>query len=136
MGSWKSSKSVAANRDDVRQLNRLQVLSANMNVYFHDWSLQPEVMSLSLKLASIREGVRPRVNVAQEDLNERSQLIHQFWPMPQMNLDLSFIRIRRNARRIALRDRANSYRPPYVRAATDASLAGRTRTFVSGRLSK
>lgn len=136
MGSWKSSKSVAANREDVRQLNRLQVLSANTNVYFHDWSLELGISSLSSKLASIRAGVRPRVNVAEEDLNERSQLIHQFWPMPQMNLDLSFIRIRRNARRISLHDRANSYRPPYVRAASDASVASRARKFISRRLSK
>jgi hypothetical protein len=48
--------------------------------------------------------------------DEHSELLHQYWPMPQLGLRLSFLGIQRNARRIPLFGRARLVRGPYKTA--------------------
>lgn len=114
-GKRRTSHFVQATSDDVRALNRLQVMSANANLYFTNWQSASEIERLAAELESLRAADRPRVVKAVDVADENSQLLHQFWPMPQLQLRLSFMSIRRNARRIELLARARQVRTPYKR---------------------
>jgi hypothetical protein len=118
-----------ATPDDVNALNRLQLVNARDNVYFDTAELGPWLVEAAPRIKSAREDNRPRVTEAVEDGNERSRLLHQFWPMPQLALGLSFATIRANAQRVPLFDRAHQLRAPYSVPPRRDETQGATRRF-------
>ena len=121
-GSRKRSNGVIrATADDVLCLNRLQLVSAGENVYFNDWSVRGTLMNMLSNIRRLRAQSRPHINVAVSDADKQHELIHQYWPMPQIGLRLSFLTFRRNARRTPLFERSRLIRPPYQKAPIEHS---------------
>lgn len=110
VGTRRHSQVVRATKGDIFALNRLQFMNAQHNVYYHDLTSAVHCPRLQDSVAQQRKSNRPRVIQAVNTLDERDVLLHQFWPMPQLNLALSFVDIRRNARRIDLFERAQLFR--------------------------
>ncbi len=101
---------------DLEFLNRIQLLAAVDNVYFSNWSVLKNTERLAVSVQEERKKNRSRVFEAFEVGNDRSSLIHQYEQMPNLELRLSFITLRRAARRVPLQERARLYRkrlPPY-----------------------
>ena len=130
VGSRRSSV-VVARQEDVQSLNRLQFMSADDNVYYRDWSATDECRKMAKTVQRLREQSRPRVNKAVDDQDASSQLLHQYWPMPQLALRLSFLRLQRNARRVPLAARARLARGRYQSTdQAEESWTGKGRRFV------
>jgi hypothetical protein len=106
----KSERLAEAAGADVDQLNRLQLVNAVENVYFEDEGVAFGLRNALGDARVIRESNNPKVVRAVEDGNESSQLLHQFWPMPQMALELSFSSVRPKARATDLFDRVGGVR--------------------------
>lgn len=104
-----------ASSADARQLNRLQQIAAHHNIYFHREELVSELEATAIEVGPIRAQDRPRITRAVDVESARSELIHQFWPMPQAELRLSFVAVRAHARRKPLFERARGVRMPYQR---------------------
>lgn len=103
-------RATTASADDVRALNRLQIVNAQDNVYLHSDLIAPWLAAVAPEAEAIRAAMRPRVTEAVEEGNENSRLLHQFWPMPQLALDMSFTEVRRSAQAVPLPDRAPQQR--------------------------
>lgn len=116
VGSRRSAVVVQANLGDISALNRLQFMSAGENVYYRDWDATTECQTVARVIQPFRERDGPRVNRAVDVEDEHSELLHQYWPMPQLGLRLSFLGIQRNARRVPLFGRARLVRGPYKTA--------------------
>jgi diadenosine tetraphosphatase ApaH/serine/threonine PP2A family protein phosphatase len=103
-----------ATERDAEFLNTIQLLAAAENVYFAGWGSVPEIQRLARSIREERSRNRLRVMEAYEVGNPRSSLIHQYEEMPDLNLQLSFVSLRRDARRVALEARARLLRkkPP------------------------
>ena len=104
-----------ANWDDVKSLNSLQLVGAHENVYFHDPQLGSWLAKTAQSVQSMRDQRNPRVTRAVDAQDDRSELLHEYWPMPQLDLRLSFVSMRSNARQIPLFERARQRRTPYQR---------------------
>jgi hypothetical protein len=103
-----------ATERDLDLLNTIQLLAAADNVYFADWGSVPGIQRLADAVQEERCRNRLRVMEAYEVGNERSSLIHQYEEMPDLNLRLSFVSLRRGARRVPLETRVRMLRkkPP------------------------
>jgi Protein of unknown function (DUF4238) len=96
---------------DVDALNQLQVVGAEQNLYFTDWNDADYVRRVSGKAKSFRSPDPVQVNEFFEVGNEKaSSLIQLFERTPNLKLDLSFITIKRRAKRIPTIKRAHSHR--------------------------
>jgi hypothetical protein len=129
VGSRRASSLVVANPADVAQLNRLQATSAESNLYFRSWK---DAAGLATTIASVRrqrDESRPRVTRAVDSENSRSELLHQYWRMPNLGVELSFVAIQRNARRIPLFERSRQVRGPYKKSEPRANAGGTVRRF-------
>jgi Protein of unknown function (DUF4238) len=102
-----------ATEKDMEGLNRLQLVGARENVYFATPDLGSWLLASASGLQSTREVSTSRITRAVDVDDERSELLHQYAPMPQLTLQLSFVSIRRNALGIPLSDRARKVRGPY-----------------------
>jgi len=96
--------------DDVRMINLMQLLSAQENVYFAQWQFLTALESLADTAMNRRREMGPHLNEAVEEGNDRSVLIHSYERMPDLHLRLSFLSVRRHARRVPLLERARSWR--------------------------
>jgi hypothetical protein len=128
VGSRRRPGTIAATVHDVHELNRLQLVSANENVYFSEWILRTALLKNLRTLRSAQTMSRPRANVAFSEGDDQDQLVHQFWPMPQLNLKLSFVGIKRNARRTPLHQRSRGVRPSQATVPREHSEASRRYT--------
>lgn len=86
---------------DLHTLNMMQVVSADQNLYFSDWDMKHEVRRLAC------DGLKYRADdptVVQElvpiNNDETSSIILAYEPMPNLKLNLSFVGLRRRARKI------------------------------------
>ena len=128
--SRSTQRFVTATPSDMDRLNRLQLVAAYENVYFNTAALGSQLLESTRAAHSIRELVKPRITRAVDLENDRSELLHQFTPMPQLHLTFSFVAIRASALRLPLFDRARQVRDPYEAQRPQADTAGSaTRTF-------
>jgi hypothetical protein len=98
-----------ATHSDIRALNVLQGVSAHRNLYSN---LADEANLRSVVGAGKRHrgANRPVTIEAVNDRDSRESLVHQYERMPTLKLQLSFIAVRRRARRIPIAERARMYR--------------------------
>ena len=96
---------------DIAALNKLQVVNAETNLYFSNWDDRDGLQEL------IRQGRRLHISQPVEVVEypeigdpSGSSLLHTYERVPKMNLKLSFMSLRRAARRIPLFERAKMYR--------------------------
>jgi hypothetical protein len=129
VGSRRGRGPVRATAADVARLNSVQFVAAATNIYFSEWGMARDLKSAFHSVRQIRRRNKPRINVAAEVGEDRSDLLHQFWPMPQLNLALSFLRVRKDARRIPLFHRIRMVRPPYARPPRPSDEPGQYRRF-------
>lgn len=129
VGSRRAKPILDASKGDVTSLNRLQCVSATQNAYFHDWQVADELFKIAQSVDRFRGQLQPRYHKAAEDGDSNSELIHQYWPMPQIDLELSFLSIQRNARRIPLFDRAQLTRPAHRSSQSQQNETGTVRRF-------
>jgi len=103
-----------ATERDLELLNTIQLLAAADNAYFADWGSSPGIQRLAKAVQEERGRNRLRLMEASEVGNERSSLIHQYEEMPDLNLRLSFVSLRRDVRRVPLEARVRLLRkkPP------------------------
>jgi hypothetical protein len=99
---------------DMAALNRLPFVSARENVYFSKWPFATGCAVTAAGVEKERERSKTRVTVADDENNPLHQLLHLYAPMPQLSLALSFVGVRRNARRVDLYERARRDRRPYA----------------------
>lgn len=120
-----SRTSRISNIKEIDALNELQILTARENIYFANEAMASSLLTRVGQLASRRE--RKRQITVQSDPVPNGEgtreLIHQFERLLPTRLSLTSIRIRRNARRVAVERRENIVRAP-MRSATQ-QLAGR-----------
>ena len=109
-------KVVALSLSDVEQLNRLQLIGASENAYFREEMTGHQVEQNSKDALLIRNATKPTVVRAVDDSDENSELLHQFWPMPQLNLRLSVVSIRPSAEALPRMMRMRRVRSPYESA--------------------
>jgi hypothetical protein len=113
----------------------MQFVSASENIYFSDWSFAAQCPGLHDRVLAVRANHVPTVISAVEeasgvDASTRSELIHQFWPMPQLDIGLSFLSIRPEAARVRLLERAQSVRASQrSQPARDHGFGDRVRRF-------
>jgi hypothetical protein len=94
-------------------LNSLQLISAHENVYFDTDELGQWLLASAPGVGPIREANKARLTVAVDIDDDRSELLHQYRPMPQLGLQLSFVSTRRSALDIPLDKRPRQVRGPY-----------------------
>lgn len=95
---------------DVATLNAMQLLSAHPNVYFSDWEARDELRQLT---ASIRAHRATDPYVVQEyghDTDPNQSLVHTFERMPNLKLNLSFLKVKWDARSTPLSARGQAVR--------------------------
>ena len=106
----RSSRTITDNLVDVDQLNFLQLLSAERNVYFSDWAQRKDVERLlpSFHRKSIAD--RQVAQQFQREDNPEHSLIVSFERMPNTSLNLSFMAVEDRANEIPLYRRPDLYR--------------------------
>jgi hypothetical protein len=119
VGSRSSSINEATD-DDVRTLNRMQFASASENVYFNDWRIATQMEQLHQQTQRIRDSGGTRVFEYIDEQNELQSLLHSYEQMVNFRLSLSFLSIRRDARRVPFHSRPEGVRRPELATSVDS----------------
>jgi hypothetical protein len=99
---------------DVGQLNKMQVINADRNLLVSQWSESGEIAELARKSAVLRtrKGTVVR-ELTPADGKPGNGILQTFEKSVNMGLRLSFLRFRRNAKRIPLDERMAKHREPF-----------------------
>ena len=95
---------------DLKNINALQFVNAQDNLYFSGSFNLEYFQSIAKKYGKARNEKGPRVREFEDVSNPLRTLVMQYHFVPNLDLELSFMSIRRNARRIHLEDRIYLYR--------------------------
>ena len=108
------SRSSGAKQSDIDQLNKMQLISADENVYFADWQQLHDITRLLPEIENLRIPDSTVVQEYGQDDDPNSSLIHQYDQTGNMSLDLSFLSLKGEVRRVPIDDRPHQYRnqPP------------------------
>lgn len=111
------TRSSGARQSDIDQLNKMQLMSADENVYFADWHQLQDITRLLPQIESLRIQDSTVVQEYGQDDDPNSSLIHQYDRTENMSLHLSFLSLRGEARRVPIEERPQHYRnlPPTAR---------------------
>lgn len=115
-------------QSDIDNLNKMQLISANENVYFSDWQQLQDINRLLSNANHLRS---PDPTVVQEygqDDDPNSSLIHTYNHPIDMSLRLTFMSIRRTALKVPVVDRPRRYRNEH-QGPGSAGTRGRGITF-------
>lgn len=107
----KHNVALECERVDVDWMNLFQMTNAAENVYYHSGYSEDEMCRLLATAKKHRN--KPKTKIGKADgthPEEKSVLIHMYRPQPAFKLNLSFMRIRRRARRIPVPERGSMYR--------------------------
>lgn len=115
---------------DVDVLNGLQYVGADTNLYFSVGFSSDYFKRLSATYGKARQEIGLRTVEAEEVGNPLNILVHQYYHIPNLRLNLSFLSIRRNARRVPLADRIRSYRREIELTGPSPALGSKSRKFV------
>lgn len=129
--SDRTSRISKAAGSDVDKLNFIQLVSADEHVYFSDCEQLKDIQRLQLKANPHRN---PDPTVVQEygqDDDPNTSLLHEYEQTPNVRLGLTFLSLKRRARRVPIEDRAQDYRKqmPLPRLPEPPHMRGRTATF-------
>ena len=121
VGKPGSNHPISATAQDSRMLNCLQYVGADSNLYFSSGFELSYFQQMAKDYRNARRTAGPQINEATEVGNPQNVLIHQYHRTPDLHLKLSFLSIRRRARRASKTDRLSAYRrqvpevlqPPY-----------------------
>ena len=96
--------------EDVGTLNKMQLMSANTNIYFKDWGTRGEIESIANTVRELRNIDTATVEEWGSQGDENESMIHLFDQPPNISLDLSFLRVKKKALRKPLLKRVNAER--------------------------
>ena len=137
---------VRASRSDLDAINSLQVLSADSCLYFPEETSEARVVRALEKARDLRGKFGPRITQAIAEDDSNRSLIHQYLAVPNLHLNLSFLKLKPEARSVPAKDRLNQDRPevasilralerqmPSQAHETGSSGAPRNRSYLSVR---
>lgn len=137
---------VRASRSDLDAINSLQVLSADSCLYFPEETSEARVVRALKKARDLRGKFGPRITQAIAEDDSNRSLIHQYLAVPNLHLNLSFLKLKPEARSVPAKDRLNQDRPevasilralerqmPSQAHETGSSGAPRNRSYLSVR---
>lgn len=90
---------------DVSILNMLQVVSASENVYYSDWNHTERVIQCIQRGLPLRDPDPIKSLEAIDVANERASMLASWEQTPNLHLHLSFVRVKKEARRIPAEER-------------------------------
>ena len=111
-----SGRSIRGSSPDIVQFNLLQMLSAERNVYFHDWMQREDIARLLSRFDGLRIAVPGTVQEFQQDDDPNRSLLVMVNRMVNVSLNLSFMTIKKRAARTPLRRRTDLYRDSRLQA--------------------
>ena len=117
-----------AKQSDIDSLNKMQLISANKNVYFSSWQQLQHINRLLPNVKHLRIPDPTSVQEYGQDDDPNVSLLHQYERTANLSLGLTFLSVKRWARQVSIADRPNSYRrePPM---AEHTGSRGRNITF-------
>ncbi|MFC1574162.1 DUF4238 domain-containing protein [Candidatus Latescibacterota bacterium] len=103
------------NRNDVHKLNKLQAVFADKNIYFSEYKERDSVLRLINRTSMFRkqrEWKRHTLKPNETEINSnmKSEILHVYSVMPNLKLDLSFLRVRNQQKEIPIIKRVQKYR--------------------------
>jgi len=134
----RSAKVNIASQRDMEYLNLMQLTGAAENVYFSGDHQIKLIDTIAHKVSRFRKEDSAQIReFLAEDRDDRS-LVHLFEKAPNINLDLSFASIQRNARRVPLFERTRPFRKelPLEEPSIPPSWAGGTMRFTRPKKAK
>ena len=96
--------------NDMEQINAIQFISSDSNLYFSNLRSIPHIKHIRDKYINLRALYEPRIIELQQDKDPRKTMLINYVRVPNINLNLSFLSIRREARKIKLNERIRRYR--------------------------
>ena len=109
-GVFKFLRRGKATPADVNSLNKLLLLGAEENVYFARWDQRRMIRRLLPEINHFRREDTTAVQEYAQDDDPNGSLIHGYERLQNVSLNLSFLRIRKSARRVPLEERAQGLR--------------------------
>lgn len=110
---------------DIDALNNIQVISAEANLYFSDWDRLEEIKKAVADTPHFRVIDSTIIQQFVNDDDENDTLIHTYIETPNLELDLSFLRIKKRALRIPadkrLDVRGREFKIPFLRSRAKTS---------------
>ena len=110
VGHPSNIETIALEASDTRTINALQYLGANSNLYWSGQISSGYFAQIATQYGRAREGFGIRTAEFEEVGNQKNSLVRQHLNIPNLKLQLSFLSIRRNARRVPLLERGRKYR--------------------------
>jgi hypothetical protein len=93
---------------DISRLTPLQVINAENNIYFSDWSKRHELLALIEKAKPLRKKMKFYIDEFPEVGKEGSSLIVSHNTMPNLHFGLSYLPIKRRYRKMSSKERLNN----------------------------
>lgn len=90
---------------DVHALNSIQAVSAEANLYFPDWDQSTEVGKLAVQASHIKTTRAPVAEQFESEEDANDTLLHTYVETPNLDLNLSFLRIKKRALRVPMNKR-------------------------------
>ena len=110
VSAGKYSRCCGAKESDVDQLNVMQLVSALENIYFAGREQLQDIYRLLPKAEPLRIPDPSVVREYGQDDEPNSSLIHTYDRVENLGLNLSFLKLKEQALRVPLNDRAHQYR--------------------------
>lgn len=129
-GTRRSSITKITSNPDIEEFNGLQILNALNNIYFATAEQGDQVKAHYAKLAIKRTTKRVRfveTETVKVEGEKESSIIGTYVPLLPINLSITCIRIKKDARKISLHERARQTRHDYPHDGTPKS--GKTITY-------
>ena len=98
-------KSQSISTSDIYSLNGLQVVSAEANLYFANWAQLSQVEPLVTDMTRLRISDPGVLQHFVSDDNGDGELLHSYVEAPNLELNLSFLRIKKRALRVPVHKR-------------------------------
>ena len=110
--TYEHAKKQIVSESDIKTLNEVQVISAETNLFFSDWNRTEEVQDTAARSAHRRMADPTVVEQFASD-DGYGSLRHLYIETPNVELDLSFLRIKKRALRVPLTKRLTTRKPEY-----------------------
>ena len=104
-GSDRRSRKSKATSSDIDNLNMLQLISANENIYFSCWEQHQSICRLATTVKRFRNHDSIVVQEYLQDDDPKVSLLHQYERTVDLSLSLTFLDLKRHARQLPLSDR-------------------------------
>ena len=98
-------KSKMPTEHDIDCVNALQIVFAETNVYFSDWTFRHRLEDLVLQSGPLRSTDATVLEEFESDADENRSLVHMYTASPNLGLNLSFFQVKKRASRVSLRKR-------------------------------